>query len=134
MRPSLLLAEDDAELRDLYSVFFTEHGYDTAVAENGLDCLRQLRRARPDLLVLDFGLTWGGGDGVLDWLRRERASFELPVIVTATTGYPACSADVPTWPVVEFLAKPFPLTRLAESIDAAIARERLHWNRERNSL
>jgi hypothetical protein len=41
-------------------------------ASDGLDCLKKLRRATPAALVLDLKLHWGGGDGVLAWLREDR--------------------------------------------------------------
>jgi DNA-binding response OmpR family regulator len=122
MQPFLLLAEGDAELRHLYSGFLRKHGYDVAVAENGLDCLRQLKQTRPDALVLDLELIWGGGDGVLGWLREDHGRAGLPVILMATAGRPVSSAEATAPPVVELLAKPFALKALEVSVRAAIAK------------
>lgn len=122
MKSSLLLAEGNAELRELYSGFLRKHGYDVTVAEDGLECLRHLKRVSPDLLVLDLELTWGGGDGVLDWLREDSGRAGMPVILTATAGGDLGAAEVADPPVVESLAKPFTLTELADSVRAAIAK------------
>lgn len=118
MKATLLLAEGDAELRTLYQKFFSERGYAVETAQDGLDCLAKLRRAMPALLVLDQELRWGGGDGVLAWLREQNLASELPVVLT-TTGYSADAAPDIEPPVVKFLPKPFSLMDLLDSVRAA---------------
>ena len=54
---------------------------------NGNDCLRKLRQLTPAVVVLDLELRWGGGDGVLAWLRQESPGPRMPVVLTAATGY-----------------------------------------------
>jgi DNA-binding response OmpR family regulator len=120
MQPSLLLAEGDAELRDLYSAFLRKHGYDVAVAENGLDCLQQLKQESPHVLVLDLELCWGGGDGVLDWLRETGLHAKVPVVLTTTSGATGGVGDIEP-PIAELLSKPFTLAALLNSVRAAIA-------------
>ena len=71
MKQTMLIADGDAELCDHYRNFATEHGYDVETSSDGLDCVRKLRQVTPTVLVLDMELRWGGGDGVLGWLREE---------------------------------------------------------------
>ncbi len=119
MKPILLVADGDAELCEIYQRFLGERGYEVAVASDGLECLEKLRRVRPAALVLDLGLRWGGGDGVLAWLRDEGAG--VGVVLTATGGYhPGLAEDVAP-PVVRFLPKPFALTALLKTVRAAVA-------------
>jgi DNA-binding response OmpR family regulator len=120
MRPTLLIADSDAELCDIYQRFLGREGYDVAVASDGLACLEKLRRVRPAALVLDLGLRWGGSDGVLAWLREEGAG--VAVVLTATGGYPPGLAEDVAPPVVRLLRKPFALTALLETVRAAAAR------------
>ena len=115
MKPVLLIADSDAELCELYQQFLGERGYEVALAADGLDCLEKLRRLRPAALVLDLGLHWGGGDGVLAWLREERAG--VAVVLTATGGY---HSEHVAPPVVRFLPKPFSLTALLETVRLAV--------------
>jgi len=87
-------------------------------ASNGLECLTKLRQARPDVLVLDLNLPWGGGDGVLGWIREEQAGNILPV--TILTGTPSLEENN-HWllpPVVRYLQKPFSLRTLLRAIEA----------------
>jgi CheY-like chemotaxis protein len=120
MNQSLLVADGDAELCNLYKEVLTEQGYDVTTASDGLDCLNKLRRSLPAALVLDLELRWGGGDGVLAWLREERPTHVVPIITTATVGYARKlpKGDLPL--VVDHLAKPFRLPALMEKIWSAV--------------
>jgi two-component system phosphate regulon response regulator OmpR len=122
MKQTLLIADGDAELCDLYRRFLTERGYEVETSLDGLDCLRKLRQVTPVALVLDPELRWGGGDGVLAWLREESPTHGIPVILAATAGYPRDFAEFIEPPVVDYLPKPFALTALLESVRSAVAR------------
>jgi DNA-binding response OmpR family regulator len=123
MEPNLLIADSDAALCDLYQRFLNRHDYQVAIASDGLDCLKKLRQARPSLLVLERELRWGGGDGVLAWLREERAGSEVAVVLTTTGGSLPNRADAMEPPVVRFLPKPFTLAALLDTVRAAVARK-----------
>jgi DNA-binding response OmpR family regulator len=122
MKPTLLIADSNAELCDVYQRFITARGYDVETASDGLDCLAKLRRATPAVVVLDLKLRWGGSDGVLAWLREERATSGVAVILTATANNSLDASEVVAPPVIEFLLKPFPLTVLLERVRSAVAR------------
>jgi len=123
MKQTLLIADGDAELCDLYRRFFTEGGYEVETSSDGLSCLRKLRQRAPVVLVLDLELRWGGGDGVLAWLREESPTHGIPVILTATAGYAQDFAECSAPPVMDYLPKPFALNALLESVRSAVAKQ-----------
>jgi len=123
MKPILLIAEGDADLCTVYQTFFTSYGYEVETASDGLDCLKKLRQVRPAVLVLDLELRWGGGDGVLAWLREESDVSAVAVVLTATAdSFPDIAEDIEP-PVVKLLLKPFALTALLESVRTAVAKQ-----------
>lgn len=132
MRQSLLIADGDAELCDLYEMLLAELGYDVETATNGLDCLRKLHQSTPDILVLDLDLRWGGADGVLDCLRDENSTHRIPVILTAADGYPNGWAESIDAPVVAYLPRPFTVTDLVDRLDFAIAEIDRHGRTSRH--
>ena len=77
----------------------------------------------PAALVLDLELRWGGGDGVLDWMRGEHPTLGVPVILTATLDYSRDFGELIEPPVVDFLPKPFTLSALLETVRYAVVRE-----------
>jgi CheY-like chemotaxis protein len=50
----VLLVEDDDDLREALADALTERGHDVVMAADGLDGLRKLRDAGPDVVVLDL--------------------------------------------------------------------------------
>ena len=123
MKQILLIADGDSELSELYRQLLTQRGYEVETASDGLDCLKKLRQVTPDALVLDLALPWGGGDGVLDWIRDVIPSHAIPVILTATAGFSLDLAEFRMPPVVGYLPKPFALTALLESVRSAFAKQ-----------
>jgi DNA-binding NtrC family response regulator len=133
VKETVLIAESDTELCQIYQRFLKKRGYKVEAASDGVCCVEKLRQLVPAVLVLDQELQWGGADGVLAWLREQTADVPMAVILTATAG--GCSDDAASAlpPVVTFLAKPFALLALLVSVRAAVAKkereERLHPKR-----
>jgi DNA-binding response OmpR family regulator len=121
MTPTLLVAEGDGELRGIYQWFLTDRGYQVEIAADALECLAKVARSSPAVIVLDWELRWGGGDGVLAWLREEHASSPIPVVLTGTAGYSAIAGAALASPVNQVLPKPFALTTLLAAVRAALA-------------
>ncbi len=121
MKPVLLVADGDSELCQIYERFLASRGFDVETAGDGLDCLVKLRRRCPTVVVLDLDICWGGGDGVLAWLREGMCSAWVPVVLTATAGSPQHFSESVEPPVVQCLQKPFTLAVLLEAVRGATA-------------
>jgi two-component system chemotaxis response regulator CheY len=85
---TILLADDDQDLRRALCALLGSEGYEVIEAANGAAALEILaeaadgKRARPDLLLLDFNMPELSGIGLLRVLRRFG---ELPpaIVITA---------------------------------------------------
>src|SRR6266403_3540809 len=77
-KPTILIVEDDPEIRRLVDDFLVHEGYDVETAEdaNAMDIV--LQRLRPDLIILDLMLP--GEDG-LAICRRLRTSDAIPILM-----------------------------------------------------
>jgi DNA-binding response OmpR family regulator len=114
MVPSVLIAEADADLRAIYQRFFAYQRWQVQTAGGGLECLAKLRQSPPELLVLDWELPWGGGEGVLALMRDDPRLRRVPVLLTSVLTSPQALAGLVTPPVMHALRKPFPLGALLE--------------------
>jgi len=119
MKPSLLIADGDDYLSDIYTRYFSLHGYKVQTATGGVECATNLRRSTPDVLVLDMDLPWGGGEGVLAMMREDGI---VPSTLTVLLASDA-SDDSPPAPNgsadVRCLRKPFDLRELLDCIREA---------------
>mgnify|MGYP001260266371 CR=1 FL=1 len=69
---NILLVEDDPLLIDIYSTKFKEAGFKVQVAENGEKALEAVKKAKPDLMVLDIVLPHLDGWGLLEALQQDK--------------------------------------------------------------
>lgn len=111
MTSQILIADRDPVIRNHCRRCLAAHGYDAYVAADALQCVEQLQSWSPDLLVLDPEILWGGGEGVLDWLRQMQPM--RPVKIILTDGH--CQSALPSELqklVADRLERPTGLTEL----------------------
>ena len=114
----VLIADQDAELAELYCRFLAVHGFLTDTAKTGLECLGKVHNLAPNVLVLDRELRWGDADGVLACLREDDLS--ISVILTSWNASPARARELVASPVVLCLRKFFTLPALLDGIRFAV--------------
>ena len=88
MPQTILVIEDDADIRTLLKKRLENEGYTTAFAWDAVTALTIARKAQPDLIILDLGLP--GGDG---WVVMERFQTLAPYAMTPIVVVSAQSAD-----------------------------------------
>src|SRR5438128_10427648 len=77
----ILIADRDEAALEILQSFLWEHGYETEIAGDGLECVAILREFLPDVLVMDRDLLWGGSDGVIASMRKDPRLANMPVIL-----------------------------------------------------
>jgi len=82
-KPTVLIVEDDNDVRLGYQVLLRAHGYATCFAADAIMAVGQARTQKPDLILLDLGLPAGDGFMVLDRLRANTNLSVIPVIVVS---------------------------------------------------
>ena len=81
--PKHILAGDDSPvILDLFREILEGEGYRVSLSTEALD-LDRVKRAEPDLVILDHMLSEGEGSGwqLLQQLRRDPETAELPIVV-----------------------------------------------------
>lgn len=122
MDRTIAIVEDDADIRGLLDLELRAAGYELAFARDAVSALGVIRKAEPDLIVLDIGLPGGDGFVVLERLAGFDALETIPVValtadVTAETRERAQAAGVK-----EFVEKPFEPSTLLEAIESVLGR------------
>ncbi len=80
-RPRIVVAEDDAGVRDLIRTRLDVAGYDVRVAHDGLEAIGAINGMRPDAVVLDINMPLLDGFGVLAAMRTGPFPKTMPVLV-----------------------------------------------------
>jgi DNA-binding response OmpR family regulator len=111
---TVLLAEANRPLREIYDGFLSAHSFQVDLADNGLQCVAKLRHFVPELLILDLNLPWGGGDGVLACLREDPRLLPKRILLTSARESAHIADILASPPSIRALTKPFPLAALLE--------------------
>jgi CheY-like chemotaxis protein len=119
---TVLVADDEDDIRDLIAFRLQSVGYDVVTADNGHDALAVARRRLPDLMVLDVNMPGLDGIEVCYRVHEDPVTAEIPVIVVSARAQRtdidlafAAGAD-------DFLAKPFQSTILIQRIGWLVGR------------
>lgn len=78
MKYKILIADDEAEIRDVLHLYLEIEGYEVVEAENGPEALDMIRKEEPDLVILDIMMPGLDGYRVL---RNIREKNNVPVIM-----------------------------------------------------
>ena len=119
---TILIADDDTDIRDLVVFKLEQAGYDVVPVGDGLAALEGVRHHAPDLCVLDLMMPGLSGLDVCAELRRDPVTAALPVIMLTakaqeadvTAGF-ATGAD-------DYVVKPFSPRELLSRVQAVLAR------------
>jgi CheY-like chemotaxis protein len=112
-RRSVLVVDDDFDLRQALRDVLEEQGYEVDTAENGAEALRKLRASKsPPVVLLDLMMPVMDGWEFLDQLEHDEALAGTPVVVVSA------SRSVGALPGVgEALSKPLDYYKLLTSIE-----------------
>ena len=83
---TILVIDDEPQIRQLFRVALSRQGYTVATASNGSDGLLALENAMPDLILLDLAMPEMDGIQFLRVLRAAPEWANLPVIVLTAFG------------------------------------------------
>lgn len=122
MPPTVLVAESDRNLTELYRKHFFESGYRVLTASEGPECLAIIRRESPAVLVAEFEMPWGTGGDVVAYLREESRKRAVPSLILTGFARFDCIGDWSDPFLVRYLRKPVTLSELLECVHAAESR------------
>jgi CheY-like chemotaxis protein len=118
-RHTILVVDDDAEIRESIADLLQDEGYEVAVAANGREALDQIRAGlRPRVVVLDLMMPVMDGWQFLDERARDAALKAVPVVVVSAT--PETLQPPET---CAFIRKPMRLELLLEVVGRECAHE-----------
>lgn len=119
----VLLAEDDADMREALAAQLSADGYSVKQVSDGSMLKRYLDRAlagkssepTPDLVISDIQMPGQDGLQVLEWLRGR--DWTIPIILVTAFGDDETHGEAERLGVTAILDKPFEIDQLRATIE-----------------
>ena len=118
--PTLLVVDDEPELRGLLAEYFGRHGFTVRAAEDAARAREMIAAARPDLAVLDINMPGENGLSLARWLREAHPQVSIVMLTTAGEAVDRIvglelGAD-------DYVSKPYELRELLARVRAVLRR------------
>src|SRR5437016_563838 len=120
---TILVADDDADIRDILSETLNSLGSRVITAANGRECLDKVENEAPELVLLDIEMPVKNGLEVLKELQ-QRGRDTTAIMITAY-GTIERAVQAMQEGAFDFITKPFDLDHIAMVVEKALERERL---------
>jgi DNA-binding response OmpR family regulator len=122
-QPSILLIEDEANLRHNLTVLLEDEGYRVVNAEDGAEGIRKLQEASFDLVITDVVMPQVDGFQVMNYLKENVPD----VVVVAITAYVSTESAIEALRrgAYDYLAKPFDIDLMQTVIKRAVEKSRM---------
>jgi len=115
----LLIVDDEANIRLLYSEELKDEGYEVVTAASIGEATERLQNARFDLALLDIKLKNESGIELLQQLVKER--HDMPVILCSA--FSCYKDDFSAWLADGYVVKSGDLTELKQEIARVLAKK-----------
>ena len=124
-RRTVVLADDNADLRDYICRLLVSHGYAVEPVADGQAALAAIRHRRPDILVTDVMMPLLDGFGLLRAVREDADLRDLPIVMLSARAGDEAKVEGLGSGADDYLTKPFSSRELLARIAANIAMARL---------
>ncbi len=119
MAISVLIVEDDANIRELLQLYLEKDGYAVTLAADGGQGLEKFRAIKPDLVLLDVMMPVMDGWEVCKAIRAEG---DTPVIMLTAKGETDDKVQGLKAGADDYITKPFEMKELLARIEAVLRR------------
>jgi DNA-binding NtrC family response regulator len=122
-RATILVVEDDEEMRRMLDEELREAGHDVVTAADGFQALERLRSHPIDVVVSDRMMPGMTGDELLEHVRAHEP--DVPIVITTAFGSIESAVEAIKRGAFYYVAKPFRMEQLLATVENAVRERRL---------
>jgi len=113
---TVMVVDDESDIRDMVKEILEKQGYKVVTAINGADCLKKLKTAKPDLVLLDIMMPGKPTREVIKEIKGVKIAF-LSVVRTSEAEREDLLKQKN---IVDFIQKPFDINDLIRRVKKAV--------------
>ncbi|MBU4351965.1 MAG: response regulator [Nanoarchaeota archaeon] len=119
MAKTIMIVDDEKEIRDLIEMVLKSEGFKLIKASNGKDCLTKLNQYKPDLILLDFFMPDMSGRQVLEEIRKNPKTKNLKVAFLTVANFSNAGVkEIERMKALDYIKKPFKPEELVKRVKA----------------
>ena len=104
-KKKIMIVEDEKILADMYKDKLSRSGFDVECAFNAEDGFNMIKKAKPDLVLLDILLPRENGISLLSKIRKEKDISSVPVIAFSNYDDQGTKEEAKNFGAKEYLIK-----------------------------
>jgi DNA-binding NtrC family response regulator len=128
MTATILIVDDEANLRKTLAEILGARGYSVLEADDGTSAIDALRTSTPDLIFSDWKMPKMGGEEFLQHLHGNSHLASVPVIVITAYGSSHSAIEAVRLGAYDYVTKPFDMDEIVLTAERALDHSAL--NRE----
>lgn len=117
---TVLVADDDADIRDLVSYKLQQAGHRVVSVADGPATVAAARELIPDLAIVDVTMPGLSGLQVCDELRADKATARIPVILLSARAHAGDSQTGLDAGAAAYVTKPFSPRELVRQVESLL--------------
>ena len=126
--PTLLCIDDDPQISEVIKLRLSQYEVNVLSAYHGMHGFWLAMTNRPDLIITDIKMPQGAGDYVVDCLRNNSDTRDIPVIVLTGGRDPKAESGMRRLGVDEYFTKPVQFDKLREAMRRHIKLKERDWS------
>jgi two-component system nitrogen regulation response regulator NtrX len=121
----ILITDDERDIRELISDILKDEGFTTRLAANADQCMAEISKDKPALMILDIWLKDSHMDGIDILKSVKRDHPEIPIVIISGHGNIEIAVAAIKQGAYDFIEKPFNIDQLMVVIRRAMETSRL---------
>lgn len=118
----VLVADDDTSIVEMLKCGLEALGYSVTTASNGGLVRDELKKEKPDAIVMDVGMPGLDGISLCRDLRCSPETVDIPVIIITAFSDEQTHHDAMLFGATDFVTKPFDIRDVQRKIDDSVAK------------
>ena len=121
----ILITDDERDIRELISDILKDEGFTTRLAANADQCMAEIAKEKPALMILDIWLKDSHMDGIDILKSVKRDHPDIPIVIISGHGNIEIAVAAIKQGAYDFIEKPFNIDQLMVVIRRAMETSRL---------
>lgn len=121
MPKKIMVVDDEENLRKLVKAILEKERYEVITAINGNDCLKKLKKNKPDLILIDMMMPYMSGRDLCQKIRSDPKTRSLKVAFLTVARLSETGRDtLKKMKVIDYIEKPFDNSDLVRRVKKII--------------